>query len=114
MVLSSNIKRVNKTPPQKLSFLEPGFRILNQILPSFNATGRLNFFINENIRTRETKPKNTPKKTTANYIIFTICLRLLALKLVYGCYFDGGELQQTLDKGTFKIHSYNITIQQNH
>lgn len=49
-----------------------------------------------------------------NDVIFTAYVRLLALKLVYGCNFDGVELQQTLDKGTFKIHPYNTTIQHNH
>lgn len=49
-----------------------------------------------------------------NYIIFTVYVRLLTQKLVYGCYFDGGELQQTLDKGTLGyipiIPLFNKTI----
>lgn len=55
---------------------------------------------------------------TVNYIIFTIYIRLPALKLMdvlwsSWMYFDGGELQQNSDKGAFKIYSYNTTIQQN-
>lgn len=47
-----------------------------------------------------------------NDVNFTVYVRVLVLKLDFT--FDGGELQQTLDKGTFKIHSYNTSNQQNH